>query len=200
MTMAAQNHQNKKIAHMQNFPFEMVLDNPEQPLSQFPSLDPMGSNSTLPATKLKDKMDITGYKTERNNMTKQTAESLTQGDGKEPSEKEKAAKQAQWEMHPCTKCGPEVDMIRKRVGICLNIMAKKDGIDKYDVSALTCNKCNLGFASKNKYIFYCEKCDFKMHPDGDCLLAEQYHARKRMQEKRRLAALQSDEAMATGLA
>lgn len=103
-------------------------------------------------------------------------------------------------MHPCTKCGPEVDMIRKRVGICLNIMAKKDGIDKYDVSALTCNKCNLGFASKNKYIFYCEKCDFKMHPDGDCLLAEQYHARKRQQEKRRLAALQSDEAMVAGMA
>ena len=94
MTMAAQNHHTKKIAHLQNFPFEMVLDNPEQPLSQFPSLDPMGSNSTMPASKLKDKMDITGYKTERNNMTKQTAESLTQGDGKEPSEKEKAAKQA----------------------------------------------------------------------------------------------------------
>ena len=83
-------------------------------------------------------------------------------------------------MHKCPKCGPEVDMIRKRVGICLNIMAKKDGIDKYDVSALICLKCNLGFASKNKYIFYCDQCDYKMHPNGDCELAEAYHARKRM--------------------
>ena len=95
-------------------------------------------------------------------------------------------------MHKCPKCGPEVDMIRKRVGICLNIMAKKDGIDKYDVSALTCYKCNLGFASKNKYIFYCDVCDYKMHPTGDCELAEAYHARKRMQEKRRQAALTTD--------
>lgn len=100
-------------------------------------------------------------------------------------------------MHKCPKCGPEVDLIRKRVGICLNIMAKKDGIDKYDVSALTCLKCNLGFASKNKYIFYCDQCDFKMHPDGDCLLAEQYHARKRAQEKRRLAALAEQETNST---
>ena len=91
-------------------------------------------------------------------------------------------------MHACDKCGPHVEMIRKRVGICLNIMAKKDGIDKYDVSALACHKCKLGFASKNKYIFYCDVCDNKIHPEGDCLLAEQYHARKKLQEKRRLAA------------
>lgn len=96
-------------------------------------------------------------------------------------------KQPAWEMHTCEKCGPHVEMVRKRVGICLNIMAKKDGIDKYDVSALICYKCNLGFASKNKYIFYCDQCDRKMHPNGDCELAEQYHARKRLQEKRRLA-------------
>lgn len=148
---------------------------------------------------MKDKFDAAaGYKTERNNVTKQTAESLTQEKDDKTSELEKT-KQATWEMHKCPKCGPEVDMIRKRVGICLNIMAKKDGIDKYDVSALVCQKCNLGFASKNKYIFYCDQCDFKMHPDGDCLLAEQYHARKRMQEKRRLAALQqNEEAAAAG--
>lgn len=123
-----------------------------------------------------------GFRTER--MAKPNVEALT--DARPTISKDKPSLQG-WEMHHCDKCGPSVELIRKRVGICLNIMAKKDGIDKYDVSALTCTKCNLGFASKNKYIFYCDVCDNKVHPDGDCLLAEQYHARKRLQEKRRLA-------------
>ena len=140
-----------------------------------------------------EKIDNSGFKTERNRANTEMLSNPT-------PEKPSGEKEAGWEMHRCDKCGQSVDMIRKRVGICLNIMAKKDGIDKYDVSALTCFKCNLGFASKNKYIFYCDSCDYKIHPDGDCLLAEQYHARKRLQEKRaKLAAEKAaEEAVATG--
>ena len=181
-----QSHHLAKKAQNMHMPFEMMLENIE-PISKFPSLDPstsshiIGANqAAIAAQKIKDKFEgAAGYKTERNNATKHTAESLTQEKDDKASDKDKV-KQGQWEMHKCPKCGPEVDLIRKRVGICLNIMAKKDGIDKYDVSALTCSLCSLGFASKNKYIFYCDACDHKMHPDGDCLLAEQYHARKRM--------------------
>ena len=179
-----QSHLAKKVQNM-HMPFEMMLENTEH-VSKFPSLDPSSSHvigtnqAATAAQKMKDKLDATaGYKTERNNVTKHTADSLTQEKADKVSDKDKP-KAAQWEMHKCPKCGPEVDLIRKRVGICLNIMAKKDGIDKYDVSALTCVMCNLGFASKNKYIFYCDTCDYKRHPEGDCLLAEQYHARKRM--------------------
>jgi hypothetical protein len=103
----------------------------------------------------KEKND--GFKTERNRGT----DTLTQ-------DKNSGREKPGWEMHQCSKCPGNPDMVRKRVGICLNIMAKKDGIDKYDVSALVCFKCNLGFASKNKYIFYCEQCDNKIHPEGDC--------------------------------
>lgn len=142
------------------------------------------------------KFDPSGFKTarERANTEVMTTPAATTDKPAGTAEKE-----ANWEMHKCEKCpGGQVDLIRKRVGICLNIMAKKDGIDKYDVSALICHKCNLGFASKNKYIFYCDQCDNKIHPDGDCLLAEQYHARKRLQEKRaKLAAEKAAEEAAS---
>jgi hypothetical protein len=123
---------------------------------QFKDFAPVGVPSEI-------KFDTSGFKTERNRANTEIMTTNPQ------PEKPSADKEAGWEMHKCDKCpGGTVDLIRKRVGICLNIMAKKDGIDKYDVSALTCQKCNLGFASKNKYIFYCDQCDNKIHPDGDC--------------------------------
>lgn len=85
---------------------------------------------------------------------------------KAPKEKQDA-----WELHKCPKCGPNQDLTRKRVGICLNILAKKDLIDKNDLDALVCGDCGLGFASKNKYIFFCDVCNYMLHPDGDCELA-----------------------------
>jgi hypothetical protein len=84
----------------------------------------------------------------------------------------KKDKAQQWELHKCGKCSKDQDLTRKRVGICLNILAKKDLIDKNDLEALNCGGCNLGFASKNKYIFFCDVCNFMLHPDGDCELAK----------------------------
>ena len=79
-----------------------------------------------------------------------------------------------------TKFDTLIGTDENRLFIEANLDKAESNDPKYDVSALTCSLCSLGFASKNKYIFYCDACDHKMHPDGDCLLAEQYHARKRM--------------------
>jgi len=92
---------------------------------------------------------------------------------KKPKDKEQ-----KWELHKCPKCSDQ-DLTRKRVGICLNILAKKDLIDKNDLDALKCGKCELGFASKNKYIFFCDACNYMLHPDGDCELAKLHQGKNK---------------------
>ena len=104
------------------------------------------------------------------NMSK--SERLVQKLAETPKAAKKPKEKVQsWELHKCPNCTDQ-DLTRKRVGICLNILAKKDLIDKNDLEALVCGKCSLGFASKNKYIFFCDGCNYMLHPDGDCELAK----------------------------